>query len=726
MRFWHEQAQIPYLVTAIVDGVEILLHQDEYRTFYGNTEARLTQGTFTDVPIYFTGTNIQAFMGKVLIPDDTVASIRQFNSNTLNNQAPFVCFTLRINVDHDVPIQTVLPTGLTSFRLYVSYPDNATSVFFDTEGNTWSPGSYTKPAVKDINSKAYGLVKEFLVYENDALQADGSENDFATYNFGDQGNRALAHGKWAKFPDTPFIDQSANTPQLIDGGGSGYYYIPWEHDTFTLNPTPDFYLWDYASGPAVTSNLGVGAIPWDGIGARCITQVSNRIVIGGTIDKNGSEEVGRIRAAMSQGTAMLNTSFAELDALDVSSTPIEALVNFRNDLWVFSRNNIVRISPANPYSMPTWQIVDTITGQGILHKKHLIATPAGIYFANPTGIWFVDGSGIKNIAEAVMGTFKYIFNNSSNWQSYNSYSLRPDTLLTTGFINDSFELSYDAYVNEIVASVAAIRGGSNLAGMPSGYTELQLRYNISRENFRIETRDLPNTMNVAPTAFSRTNRVKFNDFDSRLVHPLIYNRFNLTWFKQMDNVVDQLETPIFYDWSSVSLGVTGVLSNVNNNPIQYWYAGIVSLYSIGNGMDDALLRQVIVEITPIEHNIQFANSAPVPIPPIQWTDPRLFIEYRNREQRVTSSPQIPALPFPVAAGKYDLVALNTRNIAPGNLLWSHINTPISIAWSRESMVLNTPLDAKFRRVEATLVTTSLTYLKSFRFKFAQFKRKTLG
>lgn len=730
-RLWQTSSNIPFILTAVLDGVEFIVLQDTYVVATGDPAAILDSQSFVIKPLFLPDLSYSPV--QATIRGVTENSNSQYDDFAQSSRVPFVCFTLRINLPQTQSIWNVFPIGLTSFKLYVSYPNLASSGFFDESGD-WakndgtSPGSYVKPLVQDSVSRAYGLVKEFLVREDPDLQMDGVADDFYSYNFGEQGTKAVAHGKWVKYPSPEnSISQGIGSPQLIDNGGSGYYYIPYADSTFSLVPTPDFYLWDYAYGPALVDNLQNLAVGWDGIGARCITQVSNRVVIGGTIDKDGSEEVGRIRAAATQGTTMLNTVFAELDALDLCSTPIEALANFRNDLWVFSHSSIVRVSPTNPYSMTTWQIADTIDGQGILNRKHLIQVPDGIYFANATGLWFVNGSQIENVALPVLQTYRFMYNPAfSDWQGYNKYSVTP----ISGTFNPSLELSYDAFRNEIVLSVSSYRTADNLADMPfQESVDLQLRYNLSAKTFHIETLDLPSGRHHYQSfAHSEYCRVRFNDHDTKLVIPLLYDR-SISWVKGGNYVYDTLE--LFYTYDRLEaharfddnryFGIRTWLANK-------WYAGYVTLHELGDGLNDYLLRQAIVEVSPIEH-IDFSVVAGGNLAEYAWRDPKLLIQYRNRENRNwLPAANLPAVPFPadVDQGIYDLVELNSRLTAPKEIFWSDLNRPISRAFPRESIVLNTPLNAKFRRFEVTFITTSLTYLKGFKFKFAKYFRKTFG
>jgi len=723
-RFWQVGSKIPYVLTAVVSGVEFIVLQSTYEVAFGDEQALLNQNTLQTMSIFLGKSQTLAFAGKIL--EKTISTENRTENFAHINHMPLVCFTLRMNIPQTASLANYIPSTLTSFKLYASMPDLTSSGFFTATDNEWAVGSYCKPLVTDDTSKAYSLVKEFLVREDLKLQTDGIADDFYSFGSGEQGSKAVAHGKWVKFPSPePSFAQAAG-PQLIDNGGSGYYYVPYNNGTFTDNPTPDFYLWDYPIGPALSDSLGTLTTRWDGIGARCITHVSNRVVIAGTIDKDGTEEIGRIRGAAVQGTTMLNTVFGELDALDIASTPIEALANFRNDLWVFSRNSIVRITPTNPYDMTTWQIADTITGQGILHKKHMVQTPTGIYFANSTGLWFANGSEIRNVAIPVLSTFQYLYNtNQSAWQGYNKYNVAPHSELHT----PSLELSYDAYRNEVVMSVQSFRYADNLASVPANHSvDLQLRYHVELNNFHLQTMDLPSGRHLTnkTQAFSEVGRVRFTDVDGKLVIPMLFDR-TLAWVKGGNAYYDDMRLNYTYDWlERLTRPIVSPMFYVVGFAYRMWYAGWVTLHEVGNGMDDYLLRQVIVEVTPIEHDLSAVISQETPLP-IAWRDPKLFIQYRNRETRMWAAPAVlPPVPFPVAAGTYDLVELNTRLVNPNNLYWSHLNMPVLRAWSRESIVLNTPLDAKFRRLEPTFITTSLTYLKSFRFKMAKYTRKTFG
>ena len=736
-RPWHPGEKIPYCLTAVVEGVEFIVLQDTYVVAEGLANGVLNDNYKKVELIYggFKRLGTITWCKQPLSYAETLETFApasgdedRYRTNVATASPMFVGFTLRINVPIPSLITDYLPPNLTSFKLYVSIPDYVSSVFYD-DNNPFDDKSYRHPYVLDENSRAYALVKEFLMTENQQLQYEGNSDYFGSFVHGSQGTKSLAQGKWIRLLNEEPQFAQADGPQLLYNGGTGYYYVPYLANAFSLNPTPDFYLWDYPEGVDLAGNVGLLSSRWDGIGARCITQVSNRVVIGGTIDKDRQEEVGRIRASAVQGVTFSNTLFAELDALDIASTPIEALANFRNDLWVFSHNSIVRVAPTNPYDMTTWQIVDTITGQGILSRKHLVQTPMGLFFANSSGVWFVDGSKMENIVLPVQQTFKFIFNQTADWQAYHRYSIdmwRPSDSTLHRTYNDTFELNYNSEHNELVMSVRVSRPSGGIAGVPGAFAELSLIYNIDAENFRIEVVDLPVSNLDNTYTHSSHNKAKFLDHDGKLASPLVMDRTRLYWRKGSFGQYDEHYLSYIYDHCDfTNEPQLDMLLRGKNRIQRMWYPGITTFYEVGNGLDDSLLRQVLVELTPMEFETGFTNQGPVP--QITWRDPKLYIQYRNKESKLGDQPQIlQAVPFPTLAGLYDLVELNTRNVPIKDIFWSHINTPIARVWSRESMVLNTPLDAKFRRLEATLVTTSLSYLKSLRFKFSTFKRKTLG
>ena len=89
--------------------------------------------------------------------------------------------------------------------------------------------------------------------------------------------------------------------------------------------------------------LNYSGTTWDGVGARCIAVVKGRTFIGGCYDERGIEEQAIVRYSIAQGAVISPDLFAEEDTLRVGHEPITALVEFREQLWVFNKSYSYRI-----------------------------------------------------------------------------------------------------------------------------------------------------------------------------------------------------------------------------------------------------------------------------------------------------------------------------------------------------------------------------------------------
>jgi hypothetical protein len=170
--------------------------------------------------------------------------------------------------------------------------------------------------------------------------------------------------------------------------------------------TPDFYLWDYPTDEPLILNYS-GRI-WDGVGARCCAVVKGRTFIGGCYDEKGMiEEQAIVRYSIVQGGVISPDLFAEEDILRVGHEPITALVEFREQLWVFNRTKNYRIQMRDIVNISSWEFLEAVV-QGAHHPKHIAVTPYGVVYANEAGVWLSDGADPQNIAVPILGTYTYI------------------------------------------------------------------------------------------------------------------------------------------------------------------------------------------------------------------------------------------------------------------------------------------------------------------------------
>jgi len=748
-RDWSAGERIPYVLTAVVNGAEILYKQDTFvmaqdaPLHSGNMRLNTTtmsfyrrvNGEFYDaVHTFPPGTMYVSYPTTDKYSKSKVTNIEPGYADTLNS---FVYFTLRLNISNQANLFELLPPGLTSFKLYVSQPRPGTQPYEAKQGRPL--GLYESTSVIDTELDfSYSLVKEFPMKQN---LTPVSDTDFTNFSRGNQGDSLLKHGKWVYHYGTQGVRYYVGYAKQRHAT-EGYYFVPngltLVNDLLPnrmLDPvspddypfTPDFCLWDYPRGASLVSSLGSLVTPWHGKGARCITSVGPFTVIGGTISDEDIEEVGRIRRSGLQGTVPLTTEFAELDYVDVLNEQVVAVKYFRDSIWVFGRNSIGRVSSTNPFNIDSWRVIDKIEGQGVSNIKHVLVTTDYIYFANQNGIWRSDGGNIENVVIGILHTYQNVYSGKTFFYNFNRIDIPYD--------KPEGELFYDPEQNEIGFAVNGKRDAGNILELPAANIEVSLIFNLLKSNWRIETVELPTynhgstkVVNTSTLSVSHHNRIKFIDIDGKLGHPLLYGAGRIGWIKRNLQIEeDSISLLYLHDYGEARKREEDTYPLLG----QQWekaqsyripFAGILRLHEVGNGIDDHQLRKVILEA---ERGLASASLGVAVLPPLHTPkDPRLFVELRNQSSwRYGQVPSMDPVPSPEQVSRYDLIELNSRG-SLSSPYYSHLNKPEAQSWtSRESLVLNTPLSSKFRRCELTFAAFDLSYLRSIEVVYSVFRRK---
>lgn len=435
--------EIPFILTAVVNGVEIILTKDIY-TLHTHT------GIINDENMMFSdGGNVFARkLSNFVVEEDVESSLKRdaksieiyseksssYDKSILNPTnavtekrgkdfnktyvAPLgiekwkvVKFALRISEEGK---QIIMDNDITSIKLYVSKPHEKETLIRSI-GRKIMPIEnkapyYSKPAVSrsdmrktDIDYSKFKLVKEFVI--------DGKGDiidDYKNYN----GRKSSKTNAWSYLSDDfdPNLPSNANPlpafwsiPQeeeKLDAmssftnniGGFKFY------DQTVANYTPDFILWDYPNN-SQTLELGGSGQYYEGIGARCITTIKGRTFIAGTKDKDNVEEQARVRYSVVQAGVISQDVFYKEHVLYFGHAPITALLEFREQLVVFNRNAWYRMLLHDITDPTSWEMLEAVEGSGTFSTKTVVNTPIGFAYAHDSGIFISEGNIAKNIVD---------------------------------------------------------------------------------------------------------------------------------------------------------------------------------------------------------------------------------------------------------------------------------------------------------------------------------------
>jgi hypothetical protein len=414
-----------------------------------------------------------------------------------------IYFTIKIKAGE---IGTLLDLGVEAINLYVAEPGDESQ--FRSVGlqniSDPLPGIYMKPATIEFEDLTkYRLVKSFVV-DGDGEPLYNATSDSTSVNKWKDNytGTPIATNAWISLPDgfggvASYMAVGQNTdksiPPLID-----------------CNLTPDFLLWDY---PATSTPLQLNSSGkyWQGIGARCVTNIKGRTFLGGCIDKFGEEEQAIIRYSDIQSGVISLDIFSEENYLKVGGMPHMAITEYREQLWTFSRHECHRIQMPTIGDVSTWEYLDKIPGQGTFSPKTVITTPDGVFWCNESGVWLSDGRMPSNIAEPVLTYYKAMA--TDNPPYYATQISLPRFPYNDEGYNPYLEISYDESRNELVVSSPAMSytGVGDVGELPVVQTpeqEYRLIYSFSSKTWRVEYIDLP-TFGQPINVFDKTGTREF-------------------------------------------------------------------------------------------------------------------------------------------------------------------------------------------------------------------------
>lgn len=532
-RQWCKGEIIYYKLTAMLDGTEIEVSSGSYTVAGGNEN---TDSYIASTPI----TNIVQLAGESIIGAQTIESnllsssyrdvyykgseYLQVSTDTdtltpfikeiadkmeiqtkstyvtglqvanVSSKYPYIYFTLRIPGANPEDIGSLLLPNLSQLRLYISMPKPDEQLINDTV-----KGIYNRTYKQNDESVEYALVKIFDVTKRES-ETDVLDSAFVNFAGSDQGLLAVDYGKWI-FTNQSVTDVSGNE-QTAHGEGAGWYFVPKSYTQSEFNPdtneeskewTPDFCLWDYPQGVLYVDNLGDATTLWNGVGARLVEVIKSRPFIGGCLDKDGKEEIGRIRYAIRQNTTISNDKFAELNFIDVGKFAHTAFASYREQLWAFSRYQVHRIQFPDITDDFTFEVLDAFEGHGTFSPKTVCVASDGVYWLNESGVCYSDGrdaqvisAPIEAIYLAMLGTTRYNLDEQ--------YFECDDNDIIDGY-NKTIEINYDMQLNDIIISSRVISGEDidpvSKFKLARYSKEMRLIYNITYKNWRCESLGYP-------------------------------------------------------------------------------------------------------------------------------------------------------------------------------------------------------------------------------------------
>jgi hypothetical protein len=414
-----------------------------------------------------------------------------------------IYFTIKVKASE---VGRLVDLGIEAINIYVAEPGDESQ--FRSVGlqniSDPLPGIYMKPATTEFEDYTkYRLIKSHVLDGNGEPLYNATTGSVDVNKWKDNYTGApVATNAWLALPDG-------------FGGVASYISVGQNIDksvppTIDCNLTPDFLLWDY---PATSTPLQLNSSGkyWQGIGARCVTNIKGRTFLGGCIDKYGEEEQAIIRYSDIQSGVISLDIFSEENYLKVGGMPHTAITEYREQLWTFSRHECHRIQMPTIGDVATWEYLDKIPGQGTFSPKTVVTTPDGVFWCNESGVWLSDGRMPSNIAEPVLTYYKAMA--TDNPPYYATQISLPRFPYNDEGYNPYLEVSYDESRNELVVSSPAMSFTTvgDMGQVPNAQTpeqEYRLIYSFSSKTWRVEYIDLP-TFGQPINVFDKTGTREF-------------------------------------------------------------------------------------------------------------------------------------------------------------------------------------------------------------------------
>jgi len=426
-------------------------------------------------------------------------------------------------------MQTLIEQNASSINVYL-LEANQEEDFFNKVGIFSAqepPQVLYKPSrqvdTENADFSKFGLLKKFLIDGKGNLFSYDFTNEQSYSKFNRRATNAWRQDNgyvWAvpqNYTATTPMFTTSNEPSVSVNGLQDWTRQNYLRNTLTNDTSvsvvsntrtgnywsPDFYVWDY---PTDTTFLALGGSGkyWEGTGSELVCNIQGITFISGCRNESFELEQATVRWGVIQNGAASYDAFYVENEIKFGALPHTALVNYRDTLWVFNREEFYRLALPNPYDISTWQSLDKQEGQGAFCSKQTAVTPYGIAYCNENGIWLSDGSKPQSLTNnpnqgiGITGLYQRVAMNVDN-------GLNPAQHIMSGLeqhplvgniplvpvgltFNPKNELVYDLENDELVYITEANMNYTTLQGSSTNPdAELRLVFNFAKQNWRTET-----------------------------------------------------------------------------------------------------------------------------------------------------------------------------------------------------------------------------------------------
>ncbi len=468
-RMWMYGEKFDFVLTASISGVEVLLYRGQYTVQQQPTPPdSFGRHVFDNLPYsqYKDPQDIEAYTVNDATGD--YSSIAYYVGNMMpqaravgtysSGRTPYhiygSCIYFTIEVKKET-MQLLVDSNCASLSLWCIKPDSNDHILKSIGTSMDSPSGniYNKPLEQGneaVDYTKYALLKKFVIdgrtdpptdYENWIPSATLATNAWYERTDGvDTWYSAVPLNFGSPLAPTNYIPVYPTDAEIVD------YLDGTSTDLDTNYWTPDFVIWDYPT--ETTLFLNSSGKYWKGLGAKLITVIKGRTFIGGCIGADGIEEQAILRYSDVQGGAISPDIFSEERKIQVGHMPHTALLEFREQLWAFSRYQFYRIGMASITQEETWEFFDVVE-QGTFNVKSAIVVPYGVVFCNEAGVWLSEGGEPQNLALPILPTYQHT--TSGTQYLYTTIN----QLDGVPYIDDTnknpyLEVSYDSFNDEIL------------------------------------------------------------------------------------------------------------------------------------------------------------------------------------------------------------------------------------------------------------------------------------
>ncbi|TAE34207.1 MAG: hypothetical protein EAZ92_00220 [Candidatus Kapaibacterium sp.] len=455
----------------------------------------------------------------------------------------------------------------------------------------------------------------------------------------------------------------------------------------------EFYIWDYMDRTAepLATNLQQALFLWKGKGAKILASMKGVTFIAGCLDGIGKLEVGLIRKSLLQGAVQSTDTFAETDFIKVGNETHTALIEFRGQLWAFSRTQMHRIQMRDMADLDTIEVLEVLENNGTFSPKTVIATPFGVAWCNESGVWLSNGGEPTLLSKEIEPLYLSMVR-GTNWISQTGDRLDWD--IRGDLYNKKLQIVYDNAKYDLTISAFALRLPNAIT--PEGenkHLDIRLCYNIVYKNWRIET--YPLNLTHTETSFASRHRTHWS-----------FGKYKSLGWRGSNvrvNTLGRLES----DFGELL---------IDNRLV---------LHEIGNGIDDMQANSVSIEAA-------YTKTTPLVLPKLTLTtgNPTQPFQFAGRQNTTD----------PIAKG--ELVSYHISGITDPYWSENKIDTPIETPAQTVSMLAkplplrmtydmtsqhhHVPFMKPVRRFMAEYIVRGRVRLRSMRFILRLFTRKFWG